>query len=134
MARTAAEHLEADKREKLVVLEHAFAGIRAGNTLFVATPRIVDEYVRSIPKGEARTIVRMRNELARRWKAHATCPVSTAIFLRISAQAAIDDLNAGKSVEDVAPFWRILRSTDRVAKKLAIDGRWIDARREAEGI
>jgi hypothetical protein len=134
MARTAAEHLEADKREKLVVLEHDFAGIRAGNTLFVATPRIVDEYVRSIPRGEARTIVRMRNELARRWNAHATCPVSTAIFLRISAQAAIDDLNAGKSVEEVAPFWRILRSTDRVARKLTIDGLWIDAQREAEGI
>lgn len=134
MAKTAREHLSADKREKLVVLEKDFAGVKAGSTLFVATPRIVDDYIRAIPKGESRSIVRMRNELARSWNANATCPVSSAIFLRISAQAAIDDMDAGKSVAEVTPFWRVISSKDKVAKKLTIDAQWIDAQREGEGI
>lgn len=134
MAKTAREHLNADKREKLVVLEKDFAGVKAGSTLFVATPRIVDDYIRGIPKGESRSIVRMRNELARSRNANATCPVSSAIFLRISAQAAIDDMDAGKSVAEVTPFWRVISSKDKVAKKLTIDAQWIDAQREVEGI
>ncbi|MEO1594414.1 MAG: hypothetical protein AAFS02_04125 [Pseudomonadota bacterium] len=134
MAKSALEHLRADKREKLVVLEKDFAGIKAGNTLFVATPQIVDAYIRNIPKGESRTVVRMRNELARQWNAHATCPVSSAIFLRISAQAAIDEMEAGKPLKDVAPFWRIISSKDKVASKLTVDSQWIDVQREAEGL
>lgn len=134
MAKTAREHMNADKREKLVVLEKDFAGVKAGHTLFVATPRIVDDYIRAIPQGESRSIVRMRNELARSRKANATCPVSSAIFLRISAQAAIDDMDAGKSVAEVTPFWRVISSEDKVAKKLTIDSQWIDGQRAAEGI
>ena len=134
VAKSAREHLNAKKHEKLVVLEKDFAGIKAGNTMFVATPQIVDDYIRSIPKGESRTIVRMRNELARQWNANATCPVSSAIFLRISAQAAIDDMEDGKPVTEVTPFWRVISSKDKVAKKLSIDSQWIDIQREAEGI
>ncbi|MEO0344970.1 MAG: hypothetical protein AAF229_01820 [Pseudomonadota bacterium] len=134
MAKTALEHLNAEKQIKRVVLEKDFAGITAGNTMFVATPRIVDAYIREIPKGESRSIVRMRNELASEWSAHATCPVSSAIFLRISAQAAIDEMEAGKSVAEVTPFWRAISSRDKVAKKLSIDPQWIDVQREAEGI
>ncbi|MEM1437363.1 MAG: hypothetical protein AAF769_03925 [Pseudomonadota bacterium] len=134
MAKTALEHLNTKKQEKLVVLEKDFAGIKAGNTMFVATPQIVDAYIRDIPKGESRSIVRMRNELARQWNAQATCPVSSAIFLRISAQAAIDEMGDGKPVTEVAPFWRVISSKDKVAKKLSIDSQWIDVQREAEGI
>ena len=134
MAKTALEHLNTKKQEKLVVLEKDFAGIKAGNTMFVATPQIVDAYIRDIPKGESRSIVRMRNELARQWNAQATCPVSSAIFLRISAQAAIDEMGDGRPVTEVAPFWRVISSKDKVAKKLSIDSQWIDVQREAEGI
>jgi len=134
MAKSAAEQLNADKKSKVVVLDKDFAGVKAGNKLFVATPQIVDQYIKDIPRGEARTIVRMRNELARKWKAHATCPVSSAIFLRISAQAAIDEMESGKTPDEVAPFWRIITSKDKVAKKLTVDTAWIDMQREAEGI
>lgn len=132
MAKSAKEHLNADKQPKMVVLDKDFAGVKKGQKLFVATPQIVDAYIRKIPYGETRTIERMRRELAHRRKGDATCPVSSAIFIRISAQSAIDDLESGKSTNEVTPFWRLLTSKDKIAKKLTIDPEWIDLQRELE--
>ncbi len=134
MPRTAAERLKDSKPEKRVVLDKDFAGVKAGQTLYVANPKIVDQYVRAIPAGQTRSIVQMREDLARSRDADATCPVSTAIFLRISAQAAIDEMEGGRSKGDVSPFWRVLRASDRITSKLSIDRQWIDTQRVLEGL
>ena len=134
MAKSAREHLASDKQPKTVVLDGDFAGVKKGQTLFVATPAIVDAYIRKIPRGETRTIVRMRRELARKHKCDATCPVSSAIFIRISAQAAIDEMEEGTPASDVAPFWRLLTGTDKIASRLSIDPAWIDRQRESEQV
>ena len=131
---TATEKLCRKKTEKTVRLEADFAGIKAGQMMFVATPMIVDAYIRAIPEGQHRTVPGMRNELARRHKCDASCPVSTAIFTRMSAEAAIEQMDEGKTPVEVAPFWRILRPEDTIAKKLPIDGDWIATRRALEGI
>jgi len=132
MAKSAKEHLNSDKQAKMVVLEKDFAGVTKGQKLFVATPKIVDDYIKKIPYGETRTIERMRRELARRRKGDATCPVSSAIFIRIASQSAIDDLENGKSTSEVTPFWRLLTSKDKISKRLTIDSEWIDIQRESE--
>lgn len=132
MAKSAKEHLNSEKQPKMVVLDKDFAGVKKGQKLFVATPKIVDDYIRKIPYGETRTIERMRRELARRRKGDATCPVSSSIFIRISAQAAIDDLENGKTTEEITPFWRLLTSKDKITKKLNIDHEWVDLQREIE--
>jgi len=132
MAKSAKQHINSDKQPKMVVLDKDFAGVKKGQKLFVATPKIVDAYIKKIPYGETRTILRMRKELARRRKCDASCPVSTAIFIRLSAQAAIDEMNSGKSVDDVTPFWRLLQSGDKITSKLSIDSNWLDLQREAE--
>ena len=132
MAKSAKEHLQSDKQPKMVVLEKDFAGAKKGQKMFVATPKIVDEYIKKIPYGETRTIERMRTELAQRRKAHATCPMSTSIFIRISAESAIEDLENGQSLTEVTPFWRLLTSTDKITKRLAIDPAWVDHQREQE--
>ena len=134
MPRTAAERLKDSKPEKRVVLDKDFAGVKAGQTVYVANPKIVDQYVRAIPAGQTRSIVQMREDLARSRDADATCPVSTAIFLRISAQAAIDEMEGGRSRGDVSPFWRVLRASDRITSKLSIDPQWIDTQRVLEGL
>ena len=134
MPKTAAERLRDSKPEKRVVLDKDFAGVKAGQTLYVANPKVVNQYVREIPVGQSRTIVQMREDLAKRRDADATCPVSTAIFLRISAQAAIDELEGGRSIEGVAPFWRVLRASDKITAKLSIDRQWIDTQRALEGL
>ncbi len=124
--------LNAKKLPKRVKLDKDFAGIKAGSMLFVGTPQIIDAYVRKVPVGETRTIERMRRELARKNDCDATCPVSTAIFLRISAQAAIEQMNAGTSASDVSPFWRVIDAQSTIAGKLPIDSQWIAHQRDIE--
>ena len=126
MAKTALEKLAQKKDKKIVVLDHEFAGIKAGQRMFVATPQIVDRYIRSIPYGESRSIVRLRNELARRHRCDAACPMSTSIFIRISAEAGLEELAQGAALEDIAPFWRVLTSGDKITKKLDVDPVWVD--------
>jgi hypothetical protein len=126
------KRLASGKASKRVTLERDFAGIRAGSTLFIATPEIVSQYVASIPYGETRTVVRLRNELARRHRADATCPVTTAIFLRVVCEAAWDELQAGASVENVVPFWRVVEPDSPIARRLRCDSAWLRERRLIE--
>lgn len=132
MAKTATEKLKSKKEKKKVRMEHDFAGIKAGQLMLVATPQMVDDYIRKIPYGETRTVVRLRNELARRNRCDASCPVSTAIFVRISAEAAIEAMEQGADVDDVTPFWRVIAPDDKVAGKLNVDSDWIRHQRESE--
>jgi len=120
------------KSPKMVVLEKDFAGIKAGSRLFVATPQIIDDYIRRIPTGETRTIERLRNELARKHQCTATCPVSTAIFIRISAESALEELAEGEALHAVAPFWRVIDPDSKVAARLTVNPDWIMAQRAAE--
>jgi hypothetical protein len=124
--------LNLKKLPKRVKLDKDFAGIKAGNMLFVGTPQIVDAYLRSVPFGQTRTIERMRRELARKNQCDAMCPVSTAIFLRISAQAAVEQMTQGKATADITPFWRVIEAQSTIASKLTIDSTWIAHMRASE--
>ena len=126
------EKRDLEKQPKRVRLDADFAGIRAGQMLFVGTPRLVDDYVRRIPRGETRSIERLRRELARAHRCDATCPVSTAIFLRIAAEAAWEELESGRPIEEVTPFWRALEPGSTIAKKLRVDSQFIAHQRELE--
>jgi hypothetical protein len=129
-----ARKMNAARTAKVVVLDRTFAGIPAGSKLLIATPKILADYLARIPYGEQRNIVRLRNELARRHRAHATCPVTTAIFLRIVAESALEDLAMGRPLEAVTPFWRAIEPDSRIATKLSCDSAWLRELRTAEGI
>jgi hypothetical protein len=126
------DKLHQPKQPKRVVLETDFAGIKAGTKLFVGTPLLVDSYIRSIPRGVTRTIERMRRDLARKNQCEATCPVSTAIFIRMSAEAAIEELSERVAITNVAPFWRVVEPDSKIAKRLSVDSKWISIQRDAE--
>ncbi len=117
---------------KTVRLEFDFAGIPSGSLMFVATPDILAAYIRQIPYGETRTIIAMRREIARRRRCDAMCPVSTAIFLRQIAEAALRELAEGQTLAGVTPFWRLISSGDKIAKRLPVDPAWIDTQRALE--
>ncbi len=109
------------KEPHVVMLSSPFAGVQAGATMLISSPGEIARYVSSIPAGETRTIARMRSDLARRAKADAMCPVTTAIYLRIVAEVSLSDLDTGKPMDAVAPFWRVIEPKDRIAAKLSCD-------------
>ena len=102
--------------------------------MLVATPLIVDAYVRKIPKGHSTSFLTMREDLAREYNADKTCPVSTGIFLRISAEAAYENILLSASDENITPFWRVIDETMKVAKKLTCRIEFLREHRQKEGL
>lgn len=109
----------AAKAPHVVMLHADFAGVKAGNTMLISSPGEIANYIARIPQGETRTIDRLRNELARKAGANAMCPVTTAIFLKIVAEVALQDLAEGRRLAEVVPFWRVVLPDSKVAKKLS---------------
>ncbi|HBY63285.1 MAG TPA: hypothetical protein DEH78_25975 [Solibacterales bacterium] len=74
-----------------------------------SSPLAIERVVRTIPEGRVLPLDHLRAGLALQFAADYTCPMTTGIFLRILAEAAVEEHN------DV-PYWRVVRP----------DGRWID--------
>lgn len=126
------QQVAAERVPESVRLDTDFAGLPAGTLRFVPTPRLVDAYLRTVPRGETRTMARLREDLARAHDCEATCPVSTALFLRMVAEAAWEEIGAGSEPEDVAPFWRVVTPDSPVGRRLSVDPDWIRRQRELE--
>ena len=123
----------ATKPPHTVTLDKDFAGVPAGAKLLISCPAEVEQYLRKhVPPGEIREVQQVRRELAELHGADATCPVSTAIFLRTVAEAAWDEIESGTAVTDVAPFWRVVDPKSPLAKKLRAGPVWIEQQRAAE--
>jgi hypothetical protein len=114
------EKRDCGKAPHVTVIDKAFAGIPGGSKLLISSPMEIDSFVRDIPKGKFVEPAEMRQILAKRHKADATCPVSTGIFLRIVTEAALEEYNQGCPLSSVAPFWRIVTPGSTLAKKLTI--------------
>ena len=100
--------------------------------MLIPTPRQVDNYIRTIPKGFSKTQQDMGAELAKAAGADITCPMCTGMFLRISAEAAHEEMVAGKKT--VTPFWRIIPPKALVRKKLTFGDAIVDEMRKEEGL
>lgn len=114
------------------VTEKAFAGIPAGSRLVISSPVEIDAWLRNTKPGDLPTVAELRAALARRHKVDAACPMTTGIFLRIVAEAAWDQLEAGAGLDAVTPFWRAVDPKSPLAKKLRAGPDWIAAQRSAE--
>jgi hypothetical protein len=116
-----------------VTLDKDFAGVPAGSRLLISCPMELEDYLNThVPYGTTKEIQQVRRELAALHGADATCPVSTAIFLRTVAEAAWDEIGAGKATTDVAPFWRVIDPKSPLAKKLRAGPQWLEQLRLAE--
>ncbi len=121
------------KPPHMVTLDKDFAGVPAGARLLISCPKEVDAYLRTqVPPGQTREVQQMRRDLAAAHGVDATCPVSTAMFLRIVAEAAWDEIEAGAPATAVAPFWRVVDPKSPLAKKLRAGAEWIAQQRAAE--
>lgn len=107
------------KSPHVVTLHADFAGVKAGMRMLISSPEDIAKFVASIPKGETRTIARLRSDLAKRANSDAMCPVTTAIYLKVVAELSLSELASGKSTDEVVPFWRIIDPSSKLASKLS---------------
>jgi hypothetical protein len=121
---------DAAKAPHVVKLEKPFAGLPSGAALLISSPQEIDAYVRTLKPGQTGDVLAMRAALAKAHRAQTTCPLTTGIFLRIVAEAALEEIVAGKP--DVASFWRIVDPKSPLAKKLSCGPDHIAALRAAE--
>ena len=128
------EKRDCEKSFKIKVIEKAFAGIPEGSRMLILSPPYIDEYLRKIPFGLGLRVCEMRDDLAISFGADKTCPVSTGIFLRIVAEAALEDLNQEQSIEEISPFWRVVEPNSKLAAKLSCGVDFIREQRKREGI
>jgi len=81
----------------------------------IATPRLVDAWMKKVPKGRVTTINEIRAALAEDHGADIACPITTGIFAAIAAHVAQENRAAGKKI--VTPYWRTLRAGGAVNPK-----------------
>lgn len=120
------------KEPKVFELEAPFGGAPAGAKMLVSCPAEVEVELRKIPKGAIVTLADFRNRLAARHGAQVACPTSSSIFVRIVAEVALEQLQAGKGIDEVAPFWRVVDPGSPMATKLSCGPDWVRAQRQAE--
>jgi hypothetical protein len=119
---------------KVEVTTRKFADVPEGCKLLIATPTIVEDYMRKIPEGRHVTIPQMRADLAKEYGADMTCPVTSGIFVRIVAENAYEQMKQGAPLEKIAPFWRMIDLESSQARKLTFGTNFLLKQRAAEGL
>jgi alkylated DNA nucleotide flippase Atl1 len=111
-ARSALDHLNSGREPHIVhVIPPGAPGYKEadGGAMVVSPPAEVDALVRKIAPGQVATLDDLRAALARRHAVATACPVSTAIFAGMSARAAEERRQAGQPIDDLTPWWRVLK-------------------------
>ena len=112
------DKLNEHKEPKIKRIDIDFADIPSGSNMFIATPKIIDQYIQEIGFGKRVDAKSLRKDLAIEHNADYTCPVTTGIFLRIVAEANYEKLQQGKSIEEITAFWRVIEPNSALSKKL----------------
>ncbi len=125
---------DCSKPLQIKTIDKPFAGIPAGALMLIVTPRMVDQFVRTIPLGRALQQSDIRAALARQYGADHACPVTTGIALRVVAELAYSEFVAQKNPTGSAPFWRALDPESPLAAKLACGKKFILQKRAEERV
>jgi hypothetical protein len=128
------DKLNEKKEPKVKHIDFDFADIPANSNMFIATPQIIDNYIKQIPIGKKITVQTMRKDLAIENRADYTCPVTTGIFLRIVAEANFEKYQQAHSLKGITPFWRVIDPNSALSKKLSFGQDFIIKQRQAEKI
>ncbi len=102
-------------------LEKDFADMQSGDQMLIATPQIIDNYIRQIPAGTKVPLKTLRKDLALDHRANNTCPLTTGIFLRIVVEKAHEEHEKGANLDEITPFWRVINEKSPIIKKLSFD-------------
>ena len=118
MAKSWTEKRDTNKEIQVKINDKKLADIPAGTRMLIPSPKIVDDFVKTIPNGSFIITKDLRNRLAIQYDAEMTCPLVTGIFLRIISEAAYEEYQLDKNIEKITPFWRVVDPDSRLANKL----------------
>ena len=118
MAKSWAEKRDTNKEIQVKINDKKLADIPAGTRMLIPSPKIVDDFVKTIPNGSFMSTKDLRNRLAIQYDAEMTCPLVTGIFLRIISEAAYEEYQLDKDIEKITPFWLVVDPDSRLANKL----------------
>ena len=125
--------LSADPEPKVRPMPKDRIGLKKGDLCLLPSARVVDDFIRAVPKGKAVDLAQMRATLARRYKADGCCPVYLGYHLRTVAEAACEARDRGMPLSRITPVWRVLDADAPTLKKLsAKNAAWIVDRRSRE--
>ena len=108
--------------------------MKTGQTMLVPSGQIIEEFIRTIPKGSCIDFKTLRSELALKYGAEVTCPITTGILLRTIAEAAYEAYEQSADLGEVTPVWRVLDQDSPTTKKLTCGPGFIAYNRIQEGI
>jgi len=84
-------------------------------TVVIPAPIEVDEIMKQVPRGKVITSGQIREYLAKKHGASIGCPITTGIFAWVSAHAAEEAREQGKT--DITPYWRTLKTGGELNEK-----------------
>ena len=101
------EKMENPTLPKVVKVSGSMQKHFGGGTVLVPHPRDVEAVIRTVRRGRLVTVGQIRQYLAGKFQTDSTCPLTTGIFIRLTAEAAEEDARAGKT--KITPYWRVVR-------------------------
>lgn len=128
------EKFNAPERVAIKPAPVSIAGMKAGEVMLVPTPKLIDDYMRAIPRGSHVDVKAMRKALAERHGTQVTCPICTGYHVRTVAEAAHEALERGAPVEAITPFWRVLEKASPTTKRLSFGASFVHEKRREEGL
>ena len=72
--------------------------------MLIQSPQIVDRHMKSILLGKFNDSSRLRDDLARKYKADKICPLTTGIFLWIVSEAYYKEYKADAHENNITSF------------------------------
>ncbi|MGD2108297.1 MAG: hypothetical protein PVI86_02785 [Phycisphaerae bacterium] len=101
-------------------------------TMLIPRPLDVDAVMRKPGRGRLITQSQIRDLLAKASEADSACPLTTGMFARIAAEAAEEDLKAGK--KRITPYWRTIKDNGALNDKFPGGTRAQAAKLRQEGL
>jgi len=118
-------------REKLEIARGPEVKDTPKGRMLIPKPLDVDALIRRIEEGKLATAEQIRERLAKDFHADYSCPMTTGIFIRLSAEAAEEDLQEDK--DQITPYWRVIRADGSLNPKFPGGAEAQALRLQAEG-
>lgn len=127
MAKSWEEIFFSKKNYEIKTIQKNFCGHVSGSKMLIPTPLMIQEYINHIELDNISDVETMRKNLAIKYGADFTCPLSTGIFLRIVAEFNYEN----KKLKDfqICPFWRIINPNSKLSNNLTFDKKFLIRRR-----